>query len=210
MYPSDLEDCLEAILNLQVNEEPVSVAAVAAEIDIDEKECNTLIGTLEAEGKVIRNAENRVTLTVSGKKIAESVARKHRTLECFFREMLGMDSESASREACTLEHSVSDEAIERLSSYIEVPCPQYRRGRFWRHHDRGQPFKTLLDFKEGTEVKVALVRGPQWNRRLIDLGIVPGEYVKIRRKLRNHSIVIQVKGCDVALSPEIARTVFVE
>jgi DtxR family Mn-dependent transcriptional regulator len=44
----------------------------------------------------------------------------------------------------------------------------------------------------------------------MDLGVVPGQKVLIKRKLRNRSIVVQVKDCDLALSPEIASAVCVE
>jgi len=40
--------------------------------------------------------------------------------------------------------------------------------------------------------------------------MVPGEHVLIKRKLSNGALVVQVKGCDVALSPEIASAIGVE
>jgi len=40
--------------------------------------------------------------------------------------------------------------------------------------------------------------------------VVPGQLVVIKRKLRNGSIVVQVKECDVALSPENASAICVE
>jgi DtxR family Mn-dependent transcriptional regulator len=48
------------------------------------------------------------------------------------------------------------------------------------------------------------------NRRLIDLGLIPGEQISIRRKLYNNAVVVRVKGADIALSPEIASTIFAE
>lgn len=77
-------------------------------------------------------------------------------------------------------------------------------------HCRGRDACTLLDCKEGDTVRVAMIRGPRRNRRLLDLGIFPGEIVQIRRKLPNHSVVVRVKGCDIAISPEIAMSIIVE
>jgi DtxR family Mn-dependent transcriptional regulator len=59
-------------------------------------------------------------------------------------------------------------------------------------------------------VVVQRILGQERANRLLDLGVVPGERVRIKRKLANQSIVVQVKGCDVALSPEVAASVCVE
>jgi len=75
---------------------------------------------------------------------------------------------------------------------------------------RGQETVTLLDCNEGDIARVALMRGPGGHRRLLDLGVFPGEIVEVRRKLPNNSVVVRVKGCDIAISPEIARSIFVE
>jgi len=42
------------------------------------------------------------------------------------------------------------------------------------------------------------------------MGIFPGERIKLIHTLNNKAVVIQVKGCDIALSPEIASCIFVE
>lgn len=209
MQPSDFEDCLEAIFIIESEKRPVTVSDIAQVIGMNEGKCREIVDQLVTEGKVELDSDNEIRFTERGKLIAEKVVQKHRTLECFFTEMLGMDADVASREACKLEHEVSDETIERLSSYIEVPCPRYGRRGMGRKRER-IPYKTLLDFNEGAEIRVIMVGGCVWNRRLIDLGIVPGELLQIRRKLRNRSILVHVKGCDVALSPEIAQMIFVE
>ena len=112
-----------------------------------------------------------------------------------------MDTGAASKEACVLEHEISDEAIDRLSRYIERPGHGPRRhcaGRCREH--------SLLEFAEGDLLEITMIRCLSRNRRLIDLGLIPGEQITIRRKLYNDAIVVRVKGADIALSPEIAST----
>ena len=46
--------------------------------------------------------------------------------------------------------------------------------------------------------------------RLIDLGVIPGELITLRRKLVNNAVVITVKGCDIGLSPEVSANIMVE
>jgi DtxR family Mn-dependent transcriptional regulator len=76
--------------------------------------------------------------------------------------------------------------------------------------DESSTSRSLLDFSEGDELVVRCILGQSSAKRLLDLGVVPGEKVKIRRKHGKDALVVQVKGCDVALSPEIAAAVSVE
>ncbi|MDT8358287.1 MAG: metal-dependent transcriptional regulator [Methanomicrobiaceae archaeon] len=211
MQPSEAEDFLEAVLILSEEAgDRVREADLASRLNLSSQEVSARAESLVSEGDLVRHPPQQLELTAKGKAQAEAVSRKHRTLEYFLSEMLGIEAEAASEEACRLEHDVSDETIDRLSFYLERPCP-LRRGK--RHGILGRirhAGKSLLDFKEGAEVTVVMVKGLGWNRRLIDLGIIPGEKLKLRRKLRNRSVVVHVKGADVALSPEVACTIFVE
>jgi DtxR family Mn-dependent transcriptional regulator len=209
MRTSHLEDVLEAILLLGEDDKTLVLSSsIAQHLSMDESRLEKPLKQLLSQGKVV-SRDGGLELTDAGRRQAERIVRKHKTLECFFTEMLGMDREFASQEACKLEHEVSDETIERLSTYITRPS--HHPGRRWMRGKRQSvSLKTVLDFDEGAQVVVVKVRGLGWNRRLIDLGIVPGEQLVIRRKLRNRTIVVQVKGCDVVLSPEAAQTIFVE
>lgn len=206
MLPSTFEDYLEAILTItESGGRAATLNEIAAALDTGKETAGTTVASLVEEGYLERADNNAVRLTGKGSSVAARVARKHRVLQCFLTEMLGVDEDAASREACTLEHGISDETIERLSSYMDDSQPP--PGRMGRC--RGQDC-TLLDCKEGDTVRVAMMRGPRRHRRLLDLGIFPGEIVQIRRKLPNDSVVVRVKGCDIAISPEIARSIVVE
>jgi DtxR family Mn-dependent transcriptional regulator len=182
----------------------VAAEGILAAVDADRAEVEACLAGLVADGAV-RKDDRGYLLSTEGKRIAEAVLRKHRVLECFLCEMLGMDTGAASKEACVLEHEISDEAIDRLSRYIERPGHGPRRhcaGRCREH--------SLLEFAEGDLLEITMIRCLSRNRRLIDLGLIPGEQITIRRKLYNDAIVVRVKGADIALSPEIASTIFAE
>lgn len=206
MLPSMVEDYLEAILEIAENSgRAPTVEEIAAALKIGKETASSTIAALAREG-YLEQVGDAVRLTERGAALASKVARKHTVLQCFLTEMLGIDTNSASREACTLEHGISDDTIERLSSYMSGIATM--PGRMRRR--RGQETVTLLDCNEGDIARVALMRGPGGHRRLLDLGVFPGEIVEVRRKLPNNSVVVRVKGCDIAISPEIARSIFVE
>ncbi|MDN7024140.1 metal-dependent transcriptional regulator [Methanoculleus sp. FWC-SCC1] len=206
MHPSTCEDYLEAVLTVTTGTgRPATAEEIAGALETDPDTAGTALSALVRDGYLVRTPEGGIDLTETGRERAATVARKHRVLQCFLTEMLGIDGAAASREACTLEHEISDETIDRLSSYIDCPRP--------RHPGRrrcGRSTTTLLDFSEGDTVRVTVLAQPGCNRRLLDLGILPGEMVTIRRKLPNQGMVVRAKGCDIAISPEIAASIFVE
>jgi len=116
-----------------------------------------------------------------------------------------MERAAASEEACILEHDISDETADRLEGFIAVP-----RGRGRRLQRGRRRLLTLADVPEGTDLRVVTVRCRGGYERLADLGILPGETIRVVHILNHKAVVVRVKGCDVALSPEIASSILVE
>lgn len=192
------EDLLEALL-----EEPVpDEAALSSRLGLDRAALAEVVETAMANGRLEREGSGPYRLSREGRRVARTIARRHRTLACFFEE-LGMDGEAANREACTLEHGVSDEAIERLAGHLRCPDPSARPCE----GGGGGDGPSLLDYDEGARVCITAVRPCGRYRRLMDMGVVPGEEVVVRRRLSNRAVVIEVKGCEIGLSPECAATV---
>ncbi|MCU0631632.1 MAG: metal-dependent transcriptional regulator [Methanolinea sp.] len=206
MKTSTREDFLEALCVLSRTKSNITtIDDLSLYLSLSPVETRNQLGLMEQQGDLHIQPEDRVELTEQGSHIGCRVMRKHQVLECFLSEILGMDPGTASEEACVLEHDISDEAVERLDRYIKRPGGRgFRMQRRWPH------MPTLLQFPEGTELKILTVKCPGGCQRLSDMGIFPGERIKIIHTLNNKAVVIQVKGCDIALSPEIASCIFVE
>lgn len=209
METSLREDYLEALFKYsQEKEITPGISEFAAYLEKPDDEVREMINALEKEGDIELDA-GLIRLSSQGRDLGRRVMRKHHILECFFTEVLGIDPDIASTEACSLEHNVSDDAIDRLGMYIRnphseacVPCKRRGRGG-WR-------FTSILDFEEGAELIIRNIACHGSYNRLADLGIFPGERIILVRKLSNNAVVIRAKGCDIALSPEIAQCVNVE
>jgi DtxR family Mn-dependent transcriptional regulator len=209
MQTSVHEDYLEWILENQIHTlDGDTIQSLSRKFDRSLDAVHHDLISLERSGDIIRGPGDAVRLTEQGQKTAECVLKKHNVLECFFTEMLGMDQETASEQACRIEHEASDETISRLNQYLSCPrgCRKMRRRPCAQVGD----LKPLSFFKEKETVRVALIRGPRRMGRLNDIGVIPGEEITIQRKLSNGSLVVTIKGSDVAISPEIAASVFVE
>jgi DtxR family Mn-dependent transcriptional regulator len=221
MRSSLREDYLEAILISTARySHPPCAKDVSEALHIDEGDVRTHLGELASGGDICLHDDGRIMLTDQGTATGKQIIKKHETLQSFLSEILGMDRSSASDEACRIEHAVSDETIDRLGDYLRSPVPQSPCGGH-ADPDRScmqgirRPIRcgdtyALGDFEEGQRLVVRDILGRGCSKRLLDLGVVPGQMVVIKRKLRNGSIVVQVKDCDVALSPENASAICVE
>jgi DtxR family Mn-dependent transcriptional regulator len=221
MKPSLREDFLEAILNhTRRYSSPPGAEDLSNGLAIDIGNVQAHLRELALRGDVVVDVKGAITLTDQGIATGNQILKKHETLQCFLSEILGMDTSAASVEACKIEHAVSDETIDRLGNYIRTPFPQspdiqgVKTTKFCPGRGQGNGScgyaQSLGDFKEGQRLIVKDILGRGCSKRLLDLGVVPGEIVVIKRKLGNRSIVVQVKDCDVALSPEIASAICVE
>ncbi|UUX91511.1 metal-dependent transcriptional regulator [Methanoplanus endosymbiosus] len=207
------EDYLEKLSGEPEISENINNKKILAEYmhrSISETESDLL--ELETEGYLTILPDGKISLSDEGIKKGRCIAKKHKVLECFFTEMLGMDPETASKEACEIEHSASDDTIKKLNEYLNRPgrCQGRRQGpRRTPCSEENAERLTLCN--EGEKLKVVGVGGrPGRGFRLNDLGIVPGEKIEIIRKLDRRALLVKVKGSEVAISPEIANTVFVE
>jgi DtxR family transcriptional regulator, Mn-dependent transcriptional regulator len=221
MQSSLREDYLEAIQQFsKKNGHPPRYEELAEGISKSMTVVRADMEDLVSSGDVSIADGERIVLTGKGKQTGESVIKKHETLQCFLSEILGMDTGSASDEACTLEHTVSDETIDRLGQLI-VQQEGQRRQR-WSRRGKGTgsahcavedcdcTCPSISDCAEGEQVIIHCIYSRASAKRLLDLGMVPGERAIIKRKLSDGALVVQIKGCDVALSPEIAAAIGVE
>jgi len=215
------EDYLEAIQHFsEKNVYPPHYEELAVALGKSESVVRSDMEDLVSSGDIAILPKGVITLTGQGRQTGESVIKKHETLQCFLSEILGMDSSTASDEACTLEHAVSDETIDRLGRLMVKQDGQWHPGRggngmlestgICRAGEEECQYPSISDCSEGENVIIQCIHGRACAKRLLDLGMVPGERASIKRKLSNGALVVQVKGCDVALSPEIASAIGVE
>jgi DtxR family Mn-dependent transcriptional regulator len=208
MQSSLREDILEALYKVRCSGDVgILIPDLAHQISRNPEDIAAVLPEMEQEGDLVVGSEGDIVLTPRGIDAGAKIMRKHRILECFFSEALGMSPETASEEACTLEHNVSDEAIDRLGRYLKGPGISGGRGR-----RRGwiYPSMTLMESSVDTDMVVSCVRCRGPVSHLQDLGIFPGEIVRVVRRIHGNGVVVRVKECNIALSREIAASIFVE
>ena len=107
------EDYLEMILMLRERNGVVRAVNVAEELDFTKASVSVAMKKLRENGYVSLDEDGALLLTPAGEAIAARVYQRHRVLTDFFIR-LGVDSEVAARDACKVEHDLSQETFEKL------------------------------------------------------------------------------------------------
>jgi Mn-dependent DtxR family transcriptional regulator len=116
---SSLEDYLESIYFLESQNQEVRVTDIAVAMDLSKPSVNRAINTLKNAGLVNHEHYGGLSLTDSGRKIAKNVAERHILLKHFLIDLLKIDEQIAEKEACAMEHAVSQHTMEKLSDYLK-------------------------------------------------------------------------------------------
>ncbi len=109
------EDYLEAILVLQRQKGMVRSVDVARHLEVTKPSVCHAVATLRDGGFLTMDSDYFLHLTDVGREVAEQIYEKHR----FFTDRLieaGVDPETAEREACRIEHVISQESFDRLKN----------------------------------------------------------------------------------------------
>jgi len=120
---STVEDYLKAILLAGQGEEGalVSMGQVAGRLKVAPGTVTAMMKTLADSGLVAYAPYSGVRLTAAGRQLATHVLRRHRLIELFLVERVGLDWSEVHAEAELLEHAVSDRVIERLDELLGHP-----------------------------------------------------------------------------------------
>lgn len=123
MPSSTVEDYLKQILLLaqETGESMVPMGRVATAMGVVPGTVTTMVKALADQG--LANYEPRigVRLTSAGEKVALQMLRRHRLVELFLVETLGLDWTEIHEEAERLEHAISDRVLERIDALLGHP-----------------------------------------------------------------------------------------
>ena len=112
------EEYLEAILVLKRKKGMVRSVDVARHLDVSKPSVCHAVSTLKEGGFLIMDENSFLFLTDVGREVAEQTYEKH----CFFTRQLvaaGVDPQTAEREACRMEHTISQKSFELLKEAVE-------------------------------------------------------------------------------------------
>ena len=111
------EDYLETILLLEKEVDCVHRIEIAKQMGVSQAAVNKAVKLLIERGQVCEDGKH-LRLTDEGKAYASSVYERHCLIRSFL-EKLGVSEDTAEKDACALEHLVSEETVERIKKFMQ-------------------------------------------------------------------------------------------
>lgn len=116
---------LEAIYYMWSEGETPRSARLADWVGVSRPTVTVALRRMTRDGMVRMNGRKEIDLTAHGRQVAESIVRRHRIMERWLTDGLGLDWVTADEEAARLEHAVSEVVEKRLYEALGRPrtCP---------------------------------------------------------------------------------------
>jgi DtxR family Mn-dependent transcriptional regulator len=206
------EDYLKAIFKLEARDGAAQTSAIAEALEVAPPSVSGMVKRL-SEGEFVQHVPYRgVQLTALGRRTALQMLRRHRILELYLIERLGYDWDSVHDEAERMEHAVSDELIERMSSALGDP----------KYDPHGSPIPSaegeiespdlvpMTDLIEGQHAELRMVSDQDSERLrfLGSMGLKPGaQFTVLALQPFNGPLTVQIHdGQQEVLGFELAQS----
>ncbi len=191
MLPSStVENYLKAIyhgqLALVADARLVPMGQVASALGVAPGTATTMVKALAESNLAEYEPYSGVRLTAAGEKLAALVLRRHRLVELFLVQVMGMSWAEVHDEAEQLEHVVSERLIERIDEMLGRPT----------HDPHGDPIpsaegmvptpqlENLLTCPTGTLLKITRIadQDPAFLRFIEKNGLKPGQAIEVETR----------------------------
>jgi DtxR family transcriptional regulator, Mn-dependent transcriptional regulator len=202
------EEYLQTIYWLEEAKLPITGANIARAMQLSAPTVHEMVGRLEADEYVRRKEDKSLEFTESGRDHASVVVRRHRLIERFLTDVLGIPWHEVHEEAERLEHAMSPVLEERMLAAIgdAKTCPH------------GHPFVEgmriegvpLADVAEGASVRILRFENEAEDLLLYlkDAGLYPGLEGTLDSSL-DDEVTMRAGGERVAVTRSVAETVSV-
>jgi DtxR family Mn-dependent transcriptional regulator len=202
------EEYLQTLFWLQEAGLPMNGANVARAMQLSPPTVHEMIGRLVDDGYVERNPNKSLTFTESGREHASYIVRRHRMIERFLTDVLGIPWDEVHEEAERIEHAMSPVLEERMRAAIgdATTCPH---GHPIVEGIREQG-SLLADVEVGADVVVLRFENEaeELLRYLKDAGLHPGLEGKLDSSDEARVVIASADGSH-EVSRSVAETVSV-
>jgi Mn-dependent DtxR family transcriptional regulator len=118
------ENYLETILMLSRGGQSIRSVDIANELEYSKPSVSVAMKNLRAKGHIVTDADGYITLTESGKEIAQRMYERHMLISDWLMH-LGVDRETAVHDACKMEHDMSEQSFTAIQKHVK----DWKRGR---------------------------------------------------------------------------------
>lgn len=218
MPTSTVEDYLKCIF-LEQQRDPealVSMRQISTALSLAPGTVTAMVKTLADSNLVTYEPYSGVRLTPSGRQLALHVLRRHRLIELFLVQVMGMNWSEVHAEAEELEHAVSDRLIERMDDMLGYPSADPHGDPIPDIHGVVEEvvLPSLLVCEVAVPLRVARVgdQSPEFLQLLEKRDLKPGSSVRVEsRDEAADAVELRLdSGERMTLGARAASKIFVE
>jgi DtxR family Mn-dependent transcriptional regulator len=210
-----MREYLEVIYYLSVRQEPVIGARLAEWMNVTPPTVTNIVQRMEEQSYISRDGRGEISLTDEGFTLAEAMVKRHRVLERFLVDVMGVPWHMIHEEAVRLEHNLSPLMEERIEALVgkSTTCPHgnpipgsgvgYVGTVRLDRADVGAGF-VLRRIVEEAEEDSELMRYLQVN------GLTPGARFEVADQSPSYGVTLRRDGQTITLSPQIAGSLWGE
>jgi DtxR family transcriptional regulator, Mn-dependent transcriptional regulator len=202
------EEYLQTLFWLHEAGLPMTGANLARAMQLSAPTVHEMIGRLERDGYVTRDADRAILFTDRGRGDAEEIVSRHRLIERFLTDVVGVPWDDVHEEAERLEHAMSPrfEAYVKASVGDAATCPHGHPIQPGRRIE-GVP---LADVEPGAAVTILRFENEAEDllHYLKDAGLEPGLEGTLQASDDDH-VVVQGGNGEIEITRSVAETVSV-
>jgi len=202
------EEYLQTLFWLHEAGLPMTGANLARAMQLSAPTVHEMIGRLERDGYVTRDADRAIHFTDRGRGDAEEIVSRHRLIERFLTDVVGVPWDDVHEEAERLEHAMSPrfEAYVKASVGDAATCPHGHPIQPGRRIE-GVP---LADVEPGAAVTILRFENEAEDllHYLKDAGLEPGLEGTLQASDDDH-VVVQGGNGEIEITRSVAETVSV-
>lgn len=210
------EDYLSVIYKNSDENSEIKATAIAAKLQVSNAAVTDMLKKLSKAGYIKYEPYKGIRLTSNGEEYAKNMVRRHRIWEVFLHQVVGIPWDKVHDEAHNLEHSSSDDLINRMEEMLDFP-------EFDPHGDP-IPSKSGVIPKQKKAVPLSLLKKKQagivnrvndfdnyFLKYIANIGIELRKKIFVKDVLEfDRSMLIEVNGKEINISGTIAANIFVE
>ncbi|WP_337587776.1 metal-dependent transcriptional regulator [Kribbella catacumbae] len=207
-----VEDCLRTIFKLVGRKVSVTTSGLAERLRVAPPTVSAMLKRLEAGKLITRSASHAIRLTDHGVRHARGVTRRHRMVETFLVEVLGLSWDEVHEEADILEHAISERLEDRIDEFLghpsrdphgdPIPPRSGRHVESWAAPLGGVPAGSRFRVERVADDDSAALR------YLAERGITPGAVLEVMdREPFGGPVWVKVGANRHALAPMLAAVV---
>ncbi len=211
-----IEDYLGIIYTLERDQEPVISARLAEWMEVSAPTVTATVKRMIRDGWVTMDQRKEISLTPRGRRAARSLLRRHMLSELLLARLLGVPWSRVHMEADEMEHTISQETMERMLDRLDDPktCPH--GNPLPGHEVLLDDWVPLTTAEAGQQIIIRRIHesAEEDHQVMVFLEqhrLMPGTEAVVEEVIPfNETVSLAVEGQKVVLGHAVAKKVFVQ